>query len=166
MKTFAPLLSLLLMFGLASCVTPPATPTFPFQVEVLQSGLFEKPAHESLLPASGTAAGVVGEHGSIRFLKTTSNLKAEPGATFGFRYQLKDVPGGSISGLEMRVIHPPMTGPSGKTETVSIAEVAGHNGQAEIIYIIDEPFEMLPGNWTLQLLYQGQVVVSRDFYLR
>jgi hypothetical protein len=140
-----------LAFALAACSTPPpapSTPTddLPYQVEVVREGQFE----------------VLGD----------PEISAAPvrGATFGVTYLIKGVPDGEMSGFEMRALHPPMTGPSGKTTTESRVDtqVFGEQGVAvnDIIYVLAEPFEVLPGNWTLQLLYKGKTVVSRQFVLQ
>jgi hypothetical protein len=62
-----------------------------------------------------------------------------------------------------------MKTPSGGTATVSTAgtSVFGEAGVAtnDIVYRLSEPAELLPGRWTLQLLYKGQVVLTRNFDL-
>jgi hypothetical protein len=158
-----------LAFALAACSTPPPAPSIPtddlpYQVEVVREGQFEVLGDPEMSAAPETAAGKVGSHDSVQLISESKTLKAVRGATFGFTYLIKGVPDGEVSGFEMRALHPPMTGPSGKTTT----QVFGEQGVAvnDIIYVLAEPFEVLPGNWTLQLVYKGKAVVSRQFVLQ
>ena len=153
---------------------PPAAPaaadTLPYQVDVVRVGQFEVLGDPEISAAPDTAAGKVSAHSSVQLISESTTLKAERGATFGFTYVIKGVPDGEFPGFEMQALHPPMTGPSGKATTESRVEtqVFGEQGVAvnDIIYVLAEPFEVLPGNWTLQLLYKGKVVVSRQFVLQ
>jgi hypothetical protein len=139
-------------------------------VEVVREGQFEVLGDPEMSAAPETAAGKVGSHDSVQLISESKTLKAVRGATFGFTYLIKGVPDGEMSRFEMRALHPPMTGPSGKTTTESRVDtqVFGEQGVAvnDIIYVLAEPFEVLPGNWTLQLLYKGKAVVSRQFVLQ
>ncbi len=141
----------------------------PFKVQILEEGVFGKPQGIVNLPAPGTAAGKKGEHDEVRLLVATRRLKAELGATFGFRYKLTGMPRNKEMLLEMRAVHPPMKGPGGKTSEISVApiEVFSTDGSYEddIIYTLAEPFEVLPGRWLLQITYQGKQLMSREFTL-
>jgi Domain of unknown function (DUF3859) len=169
------LTAVVLTFALAACSAPPSavpapSDALPYQVEVVREGQFEVLGEPEISTAPDTAAGKVSAHTNAQLISESTTLKAERGATFGFTYLIKGVPDGELPGFEMRALHPPMTGPSGKTTTESRAdtEVFGEQGVAvnDIIYVLAEPFEVLPGKWTLQLLYKGKVVVSRQFVLQ
>jgi Domain of unknown function (DUF3859) len=97
-------------------------------------------------------------------------FKAERGKSFGFTFRITGLPEGPTPDFEMRAVHPPMKGPSGSTSSVSTAatEVFTDGGVAEneILYTLSEEFEVLPGQWTLQLLFKGQPVISKRFTLQ
>jgi hypothetical protein len=70
----------------------------------------------------------------------------------------------------MRIIHPPMRGPDGQERAESIIpmDVCFEDGKAEdfLIYGLEEEFEVLPGQWILQVRHNGEVLLSRSFTLR
>jgi hypothetical protein len=138
-------------------------------VEILQEGRFETKGDVSI-DAPQTPAGKTGEYSEIRLLKAGTDFKASKGLTFGFRYQLKGAFKGPMMGYEMHVIHPPMQGQDGKMHTTTTAalELYFVDGVArdDLVYILSEDFEVLPGKWTLQILLDGNVLISRDYRLQ
>ena len=75
-----------------------------------------------------------------------------------------------IRGLESRAIQPPVLGGTGPSTTQSIVEtyVFSEFGEAKgiVIYSLDLPSEIRPGEWTLELMRDGQVLVSQRFLLQ
>jgi Domain of unknown function (DUF3859) len=137
---------------------------------VLESGVFELTGDTVDSDAGRTAAGKVSEHKGVKLVRDTLTLDARKGVAFGFRYRLTSNREGPLPGLEMQVSHPPMRGVDGKTHTLSTAptSVEFESGVAEndIVYILSEDFEVLPGAWTLRLLLDGNVLISRTFLLK
>ena len=70
----------------------------------------------------------------------------------------------------MRAQHPPIVGGSGPAGTESVVETIAFSvgGVAEgiTIYSLDEPNEILPGRWTLQVVHRGRVLLSQVFLLQ
>lgn len=139
------------------------------RVDVLEEGAFETRGDVASIDAPQTPAGKTGEYSEIRLLRSGSEFKAVKGLTFGFRYKLTGPFKGPMMGYEMHVIHPPMVGQDGKTLTTTTAplELYFANGVArdDIVYLLSEDFEVLPGRWTLQILLDGKPLISRDYLL-
>jgi hypothetical protein len=139
----------------------------PFRAVLLESGIFRIDGPVTDEPAANTAAGRISEHEGARLLEATDRVKAKLGMSFGIRYRLDGVKDGEVTDLQMRTLHPPMQGPSGKPQTRSTASTvvdgAGGVAEGDVIYTLSEPFEVLPGRWTFQLLYKGSVILSKDF---
>jgi hypothetical protein len=139
-------------------------------VEVLEEGAFETKGDVASVEMPQTAAGKIGEYSEIRLVKAGTEFKATKGLTFGFRYKLHGPFKGPMIGYEMHVIHPPMLGQDGKMHTTTTAplELYFVDGVArdDIVYILSEDFEVLPGKWTLQILLDGKTLVSKDYLLR
>jgi Domain of unknown function (DUF3859) len=137
--------------------------------QVLQSGLFEILGDAVDEAASRTAAGKVSSHEGEKLRRTTRTLRALKGVAFGFRYRLYAQREGPMHGLEMHVLHPPMRGTDGKMHSVSTAPTdaffEGGMSDNSIIYILAEDWEVLPGVWTLQVLLDGKVLISRSYRL-
>jgi hypothetical protein len=155
-----------------SPVAPASAPAAQSQeivAEIVDLGVYETLGETIDTPAPNTAAGKVGEHGGLNLLRAATSLKAERGISFGYRYRLRANYEGEVSGFEMHVIHPSMRGVDGKlhTSTTAPTELFFDGGVADgdIIYILSEQFEVLPGAWTLQIRYKGTVVISKTFQL-
>jgi hypothetical protein len=155
----------------AACVLAPARAAppqqpFPYKAEVLEEGIFEL---AGAAPVSQRSR--VTEHDRAKLVESTRVIPAVKGTTFGFRYRLSGLPGKHLPGFAMRAIHPAMKNPGGgKPRTTSTAPtfVEAEQGVAEneIVYTLNEAAEVKPGRWTLQLLYRGSVVLSREFTLK
>jgi len=122
------------------------------------------------LAAPNTASGKIGEHRGIRLIRSGASIPAKKGVIFGFRYRVEGQRDGPMMGAQMHVMHPPMRGVDGKlhsSQTASI-DLFFENGVAEddIVYVLSEDFEVLPGVWTLQILFDGKPAASRSFELR
>lgn len=142
----------------------------PLRAEITEFGVYEALGEEVQLPAPRTALGVMSVHDGFKLLFSETTLEAAKGATFGFRYTIYGAPDGFIEGLESRAIHPPILGGTGPSTTQSIVEtyVFSEFGEAKgiVIYSLDLPSEIRPGEWTLELLRDGQVLVSQRFLLQ
>ena len=141
-----------------------------FKVEVIAEGTFEQPKDVRNESAPNTAAGIVGEYSGVpKHLATTRKLKAVRGVVFGFRYRITGLPKNKNLVFEMRAVHPSITGPDGKSSELSSApiEVYTENGtyDDDLVYMLSEPNEVVPGRWILQLFFDGKHVASREFLL-
>ncbi|MGQ0510814.1 MAG: DUF3859 domain-containing protein [Betaproteobacteria bacterium] len=148
-----------------------ATPSPPIIIgEVIEEGLAVVAGPVEDKSAPHTAAGRTSTHEEVRFVQKTRLIPAKLGTVFGFRYRLSGIPTGEPLKFEMRSIHPPMKGSDGRARTISTAQflVATPDGiyVDDLIYLLSEPFEVLPGRWILQILYDGRQLVSREFILQ
>jgi hypothetical protein len=142
----------------------------PFKAEIVEVGVYEVVGTVAQRPAPGTASGTASEHEELQLIQVGTQVKATRGTTFGFRYRVSNVADGSIQGLQLRALHPPMRGPDGRVNSSSTAstEVLASGGEArgDVAYTLSEPFEVLRGDWELQLLYAGRVILSQRFTLQ
>jgi hypothetical protein len=117
------------------------------------------------IPGSGGENSIVLDEPKIA--ETTTKVPMKKGTKFGYKWQLV----GLISDQPVEIIyrykHPPMVGPDGKrTEGFDRSiEVQPENGKVESFdgYELSEDYELVPGNWTLSILYQGKVMVTKTF---
>lgn len=165
--TFALVIAGLLPMAPAQAARPAP---FPFQIEVLDEGQYTPVGQMVIRPSESTASGRAGVHEGMRHISPSREVEARLGAVFGFTYRVKGLPEGKVHGFEMRAIHPPMQSPGGKVSTVSSVPVVldSELGEAynDLVYRLSEERELLPGKWTLQILYRGNAVLTRDFTVR
>ena len=137
--------------------------------DITEFGLFEPLGDQNDREVASTAAGKVSTHDNSRHIETTTTFKARRGLVFGLRYVVKGLPDGEHEGFAMRAVHPPMAGPSGRTTTVSEAPISlfSEGGVAgdDLFYKLSNDYEVLPGQWRLEVLYRGQVILTKSFLL-
>jgi hypothetical protein len=105
--------------------------------------------------------------GDIRHVATTSTVPAQHGVRFGFRYKINGTPAGAIIPIKILTVFPPggLRPPnaaqpirdSANNVTRKIGE-AGYND-----YGFDDPWELVPGTWTLQIWYGNNKLAERTF---
>ena len=142
------------------------------EAALVEEGAFRMVGEGQTYEAPLAATGKKNEHAEAELLETGSQFPARQGLHFGYRYTLSS-PGENrcgIEGFDMRVIHPPMRGPDGRERAESIIPMTMcfKDGKADdfLIYGLEEEFEVLPGQWILQVRHNGEVLLSRSFMLR
>ncbi len=106
----------------------------------------------------------------MRLAETSPKVRAELGISFGFRYRVRGLSEGRVKTFELQAIHPPMTGPDGRTTTLSraVTLVTGESEDYTIgdaVFTLGEPYQVLAGKWVIQVLDRGQVVLRQEFDL-
>ena len=158
---------ILLLALLTSCAAPPTPkPT----VRVVDFGIvrlvgpFER--HEDPNTAVGYRSSALGKS---TFEKTTSEIPAVQGCSFGLQYRIEGVPDGKTVTVEEIIRHPPMTRPDGtvireeRTKDDWVAEEGVVERQ--FMYLLREPHELVPGDWTLAVAVNGKTEVEQHFNL-
>jgi hypothetical protein len=139
------------------------------RAEILEYGLFSIHGETVDTDRPSTAAGRTTEHEESRHIRRADRFAARKGITFGFRYRLRWEREGDLHGLEMHVIHPAMRGKDGRTHLTTTAPTDAffENGvsDGEILYSLSEDFEVLPGEWTLEIHLDGKPILSKRFTL-
>ncbi len=96
----------------------------------------------------------------------TDLIPAKIKTTFGFRYVLNGKPKGAAVKIRTAYTFPTMTNPT--TGKVSIREEAWRlepigNKQIGIFWKFTEPWEVLPGKWTLSLYDDQRLLIEKTF---
>ena len=95
----------------------------------------------------------------------TTDVPAEIGTRFGFRYKINGEPQGKNIIVQYEGIHPQLSNPrTGKTyssykysQKVKIGKIK-YTG-----FKFDHEWELKPGDWTLRVLYQDKVMIEKVF---
>jgi hypothetical protein len=93
--------------------------------------------------------------------KRTQTVPARLGVRFGIVHEIRDVP--DDGQLEAQIHHPPMNKPGASKVSVSGGKIDSRSrGTA---YSLDQPFEVLPGQWRFEVHYKGSVLCEKSFNL-
>jgi len=133
--------------------------------ESVEFGVFEKLASGGLLDApkswDGEANGVI----EAKLVKSTTDIKAAIGTSFGIRVKLTGEPKDTVVTCGFRWLHPKMTDvPSGLSSEVDGWESHRRIGHPRYIgYTFDNQWELVPGKWTIQVMLGRKIVAEKTF---
>jgi hypothetical protein len=105
--------------------------------------------------------------GNIRHAATTTTVPARHGVRFGIRYKIIGTPDGAtipikfVTVFPLAGLSPPnMAQPihnSESNQTLKIADIGYHD------YGFDDPWELVPGPWTIQIWYDKTKLAEQKF---
>jgi len=134
---------------------------------IVRYGLFESFDEIEQGSNPAVADGTRSARESIVFHERSLVVPAEIGLQFGFDFKIAGVVQGTEDRLTVRIIHPPMPNSDSILQTVSTRRFASSSrlGRVEehVSYRFSEPHQLLPGNWTLQVVYFDRIMLSKTF---
>jgi hypothetical protein len=137
------------------------------QAQVLEYGYYEFTKGSERLAKATTTSGYV-TRGEAKLVEKTDKIPLERGRLFGFRFRISgmDKAVGAIP-LELVVTHPEMKKPDGSLSTgyhyhVDLALTDG-KVEDKTGYRINEPYEMVEGDWHFEYRFMDKVLIERTF---
>lgn len=100
-----------------------------------------------------------------RFLEETTRIPAVLGTRFGFRYVVNGIPKKEKVCIKVRKIYPGLKDPRNDNLLYSHEYIREHE-IGEIYgtgYGFDHDWELVPGEWVFQLLYEGKILGEISF---
>ena len=138
------------------------------RIVVLHRGIYES-VETSKVPDSHIATGTRGLVKDIKLVKETTHVPAVIGAEFGFEYEIDGAEEGQTVKIE-RVdifpgdgLHNPNASGPRKSERITIESAVGNT--SHVLYRLDHDWEVVPGNWVLQLWHGGKKLAEVSFTL-
>jgi hypothetical protein len=105
--------------------------------------------------------------GNIRHAATTTTIPAQHGLRFGFKYKIIGTPVGITVPIRIVTVFPPaglsppnMTRPIHNSEN-NVTRKIGDDSYND--YGFDDPWELVPGSWTLQIWYGNNKLAEQNF---
>ena len=100
----------------------------------------------------------------VRLLERTETIPGHLGRVFGIRIRVNDA---ALLGkpLTMRIRHPRLTAPTGRSGTETFYRTATPPGQRELgyFYAFEHTYEIAEGDWTFEVVHDGQVLAAKTF---
>jgi uncharacterized protein DUF3859 len=145
-------------------VPEPAAEPVP-DLRVLEYGIYSA-TPEGIIKTPETTMGSTIISRDFKLIEETDRVPIARDTVFGI-YMILDDPRYESILVTRRIIHPEMDDPYRKvTTTMSVSERALQNGIAvHYGYRLEEPFEMLPGDWTFEIWYADSLLCSQTFTL-
>ena len=139
------------------------TPTVQ-SIEVVEYGIYTADEQN----CQRTADGVLQcQRANIRHATTTWSVPAQHGVQFGVRFRILGSPEGARVAVKRIWRYPP----GGVTPSATGAKIYQTSDMLQLpvgptlfqSYIFDDPWELVPGPWTLELWQDGKLLLTRTF---
>jgi hypothetical protein len=129
--------------------------------EITNYGLIGATTEASRVPSEHTATGMYSQIQRGQLLERTAIVPARLGAQFGVLRTLSNIPEGEKA--ELVISHPQILTPSGQRLTRSV--IPASPTSVANAYGLDQPYEVVTGEWTFEYFYHGKSLCRQTFYL-
>ena len=146
-------------------ITRPLTPT----ATIFNFGIYGVVKQGSKYEHKESTAGYAEEGVEVTLVEKTTNIPKKKGIIFGIEWEAQGLPDMPIK-IAMRVKHPQTTKPDGTVSTGFEEILPFFPEKGEIkkrgdYYRLSEDWEMLPGEWSLAMVYEGKVLCEKVFHI-
>jgi hypothetical protein len=149
----------------AQAVPRPQTPAGT----VVEFGIYEVVKRGIEYEHKESTAGVAEQGVEVAFVKRTTEIPLKKDIVFGIEWEAEGLPDTPVK-ITWRVKHPRTTKPDGTVstgfdETLPFLPEKGRIQKRGDYYILSEDWEMLPGDWSLSVVYEGRVLCEKVFHV-
>ena len=135
-------------------------------IEVVDRGIYTiETGSETKDP--NTPTGTITAVKDVKNVELTTTIPARLGIEFGFQYIVVGEPAGAEVTLDIVNIYPEQGLPTpGSTEHLFRSEYSRTKKIGEIEYLgygFENAWEVVPGNWTFQIWYDGRQMMEQSF---
>ncbi len=135
---------------------------------ILQYGTYKLIRGGKILKSDITSTGKAVSRPVLQKIKQTKMIAIDKDVYFAYQYRLSNfVKNQGIVKLKRVLNHPEITLSDGKKVSHSEYMIKGRVKQGEVFafdgYALNEDYEMVEGDWTFQIWYQGKKLVEQTF---
>lgn len=157
------LITVFLSVAMASSLAAPG----PSKSTILSSGLCEESGATTTYVQPQSAAGYASLEETLVITKKTDMVPLRKGIGFGFSWRAEGMP--PVAKVVYVVEHPQITKPDGSKLT-SFEEPMEHETQNGVLqttdcYMLSEDHELVKGDWSLAIRYNGVQLVKKTFHI-
>ena len=136
----------------------------PSQSRIVASGLCEQPAPTERYAQPQSTAGYA-TLGELVITKQTDTVPLRKGIGFGITWRAEGLP--RVVNVVYFIEHPTITRPDG-VKIQSFEEPMAHESEGGVLqttdcYMLSEDHELVPGDWSMTILYKGIPLAKRSF---
>jgi len=133
------------------------------QIEIVDHGIYE--------PMKGKLPKGVPPYNAndVQLVAVTNFIPAQLGIKFGFRYRIVGQTPGAPVAIKTVMLFPSaglISPTEGRIHSLSISTTERVGRLKAIAYRIDEPWQLVPGTWTIQLWAGSQKLAEQAFTVR
>lgn len=155
-----PLLGRIALFLILAVAAPAAAQTS--RVDIIEHGIYAA-GPMTHVPAPDQIGGQRWR-AETRLLEKTEVVAGQLGRIFGIRVRVND-PALLGKTVTMRIRHPRITAPTGRSGTETTYDTATRPGEREIGYFFafEHTYEIAEGDWTFEVVHDGAVLATQKF---
>jgi hypothetical protein len=154
------------LFHLFMAVVLPAPVFAQEQVHVTGAEITEVGIYTSQVITDATNGAGLKLQGldEFKLLENTTNVPAQMGIRFGFRYEILGAPANAPIILTIIGRHPPLTNSAtGKAETVDAYQIKSRIGKTYTSCSLSEKSDCVPGPWVFEVWHEGRKLCEQAF---
>lgn len=145
------------------CVASTAAGSQRPAAEILEYGIYSG-GHQQSVVDTNAPTGQLLLGGPVKLEKQTTRIPARLKSKFGFRYVLHGEPGGPPVRLHFRYLFPLMKDQDGKEiRSYDTTAVAKLEDKPHMLWDFTEPYELVTGQWTFQVLRGEEIILEKKF---
>ena len=134
--------------------------------KITEYGIYKLESNEHQYEHSTSTAGYASVAKNVH-VKETLAVPLNQGIRFGYTWVISGFSDDVVKPIVFKVSHPRTLKPDGTVtegfeEPYTIKPSDGVYESTEV-YILREPHELVEGEWTISVIYEGKVVVSKTF---
>ena len=132
---------------------------------MIDYGLY-KVSNESSISDTNSPTGEVRSGGTFTLVEQSDTIPARLGSAFGFRFSIPK----ELQDIQLKYVYSfpeirnPNTGRS-YTNFATMGEAKGHGPSSGIFYNLTDPWELVPGKWTIQVFVDERKLLEKQFTL-
>lgn len=134
---------------------------------ILRYGIFSPLRGGKIIKNEQTSTGKALSNLVMTFIRETEQIPIKKDRLLAYQYRLSNIPVKGYVELRRVLKHPSFTRPDGTVTTGSDYTIRKKVERNEVfaydVYGLNEPYEMVEGNWTFQIWYQDRKLVEQKF---
>jgi len=154
------------VFGLV--IFSPGAVAEQLNAEIIEFGYYKKNSEPKRYKNPGTVSGYVQEGGDVELIEKTDRIPAEKNRLFGFKFRVTGLTNMLSTQLVLKVTHPEIKRGNGSVATSYsypiLLDVKDGVIENQAGYSLDHGYELVAGEWTFELWYYKQKIVSQTFF--
>jgi hypothetical protein len=156
---------LLYLFTLLICIANARAAERPV-AEIVDYGIYTGEENKVIVETNTPTGSLLQGRGVCRLAKQTTEIPAELGTQFGFRFVVHDSKKNGKVKLHCVWLYPEITDTATGRKSTRFESDA--NGKPEdrndgIMWTFTEPSELVPGDWTFQVFKDGEMILEKTF---
>ena len=134
---------------------------------ILRYGIFSPVRGGKVIKSEQTTTGKALSNLVMTFIRETEQIPIKKDRLLAYQYRLSNIPVKGYVELRRVLKHPAFTRPDGTVTTGSDYTIKKKVERNEVfaydVYGLNEPYEMVAGEWMFQIWYQDRKLVEQKF---